>query len=857
MNDRPALVFRLALRCVPPDWRASVLEDLRGEAGQGRLAQWWCACQTLGVAVALHWTFTRTAIMSDIRYAIRSMLHARWFTVGAILTFALGIGVNIAVFSAVDRMLFRQLPYPHPGELVMLRDCPPPTGDCAGSFPGPVAYEAQGRLHTLTDLAVVGWGSPYRTTSDPNDDRFLQLVSASPNVLQVLEVTPILGRLPTATELARRQHLAWLSYDTWRTRFGGVRDIVGRPVYQGKETATIIGVLPRGFIPPSGAILAEWSGLVIDYDGWSMPAPTGRIEIPFARLRSGLTPAAAQTELDGLVRSRGEALVKAAQFQAHVRVDPLQVGIFAQSRRYLQLVAAAVVMVWLVACANLASLFLARGRARERQAAVCVALGASRGRLMATALVESGLTCAAGALLALGALALASHALTVVLPPILNANTAGLTETRIVGFALLVTIAGALLTGLLPSWQLARVDVLRALQQSSTTGRHTRVRGGRGLLAVEAAFGCVLVLGAGLAVRSLYKLMHDDIGMVPTGLYVVRAGVASEVHADPAARLALYQQKIDIARQMPGVIAAGGADVMPTTNMAPMAPFDKSTRRGARYQITRGYFEAMGTSVIGGHTFTAEELESHAPVAIMSRSGARLVWPDRPPAEVVGRVWQPAGETPRQVVGVVEDLKTYYGDDHTLPAAVYLPIGAEQSRFLAFAVRMAPGRTLDAALLRTRLQAQLGQTTLRLTDVPKAMDPYVRDPRFRAVLFTTLALVGLLLSAVGLYAVASYEVAQRRYEMGVRLALGADPSAIARLVIRDACMPVCVGGAGGLMLAYWATPLAAQFLYKVDGRGFATYAMVLVVLIGTAAVAAWFPARDAARTDPAVVLKAN
>lgn len=854
MTARPdGWLFAAALRLVPLAWRESVREDLLEEIGTSRLAWWRCVVAAVGVAVSLRWFFTKDALMSDVHYAIRSMLRARWFTAGAVLTFALGVGVNLAVFSAVDRMLFRSLPYAHPEDLVLLRDCPQPAGECTGSFPSAVAYEGQRHLQTIADVAVAGFARAYTRTTDINDDQILTLVAVSPNLLSVLGVRPALGHELSDDEEASRQQVVWLSEETWRGRFSADPQAIGAPLWRGTQAATIIGVLPRGFIPPAWtAVDPKWDGLVVSYDNWSTIGPTGRIAAPVARLRAGMTPAAAQVELDGFVRSRGEVSAGNGRLNSVVRVDALQDGLFSSYHRYLLLVVFAAAMILLIACANLASLMLARGRSREQQAAIRSALGASRVRLLGTALLESTFMCTAGAVLAVLALVLSSKTLVAFLPPMFSRNAAALWDTRVLGFGLLTALFSAIVTGVIPGWRVSRVDLLPLLQQSAPGGR-ARLTGGRTLLAFEAALGCVLVLGAGLSLRSLYKLMNDDVGIVPTGLYTVSVAPTG---ADPAQQLRSYERAIDVTRQIPGVMHVGGADSVVTSGSTAMHSFSADVR-GGRYQATPDYFEALGTRLLAGRTFTREDSAVAAPVAILSRLGARALWPEREIRAVVGRTWTAPGETPRQIVGVVDDLKNYYGDERSRVPTVYLPIGGQPSHFTTFAVRVNPGVRLDPVQLRTTLQRELGPVRVRLTYVPDTLDPSVRDSRFRAALFVILAVTGLLLTAVGLYAIATYQVAQRRHEMGIRLTLGAEPAQVQWLVIREVCTPVLAGCALGVVFSYWSVQFARQFLYQVDGRDPWTYVLVVMILGLSAAVAAWLPARRAARLDPAVVLRAQ
>jgi predicted permease len=633
---------------------------------------------------------------------------------------------------------------------------------------------------------------------------------------------------------------------------------VGRTVWFGNTPSSVLGILPRGFIPPSWSSQSPtWTGLVVGYDGWVAIGPKGRVAAPFARLRPGITVAAAQAELDAVRSAVGGDPSRPNAPSEFLRVDRMETSLFSQNRAYLWLVVVTAGLVLLMCSANLASLFIARSRAREQLTAICSALGASSARLIITAVLESALVCAAGAVAALLVLAAAQKALNALLPPIFNRYSAGVTDPRVIGFALVATLACATVAGVLPGWRLSRLDVLPLLQQGARGARRARRRGGRGLLVIESALGAMLVLGAVLGVRSFVMLTQEDLGFQPRGLYLANVG-AGAGPADPAAQAASMQQKLDLLRQMPDVLAVGSSDYTPASGAAPMRGFAKGVR-GPRVQVSSGYFDALGVRLIAGRVFTDAEVAAQAPLAMMDRLGARQVWPDLDPAQVIGREWQPSGESPRTIVGIVGSIKLDYGSGPRADPAptAYLPLGAEPTRLSTALIRMRPGSTLQLSALKSFLQAR--QSDARVTGldyVPDAMDPVLRDPRFRAALLSTFALTALLLAAVGLYAVASYDAALRRYEMGVRLTLGASPIDLRRMVVRETCWPVGIGCVAGLIGAWWSASLAQSLLYRTDGREPTLYVLVIAILLAVAAAAAWLPARRAARIDPVVVLKA-
>jgi predicted permease len=856
---------RVAAQAVPAEWRESVQDDLQEEAAAERRGDLWMAYQTARVALRYRWTFRGDALLSDVRYAVRALLAAKWFTAGAMATFALGIGINVAVFCAVDRLLFRSLPYGHPESLVLLRSCEIDSTDCVGSFPAAVAFQLSQHSETMADVSVAGFPQMYRVSRGPSDDPIVSLIAVSPGALRALGVTPLLGRDISDVEIASKSPVAWISEEAWQRRFGSEAGILQRILWSRYEgvPVPVVGVLPRGFVPPSIGQDPEWAGLVVEHggDGWAAIRQTGRLAVPFARLKPGVSVAQAQAEVDAIVNSL--PLEPRQQTRERLRVDRIDASLFAYYRNYLWLIVTAAGLVLVMACSNLASLFLARGRSRQQLAAVCTALGASSGRLVSAALIEALLVCLAGVAGALVVLAAVQKATLLFLPPLFSRYAAGLTDLRVIGFSLVVTVICAIVAGTLPGWRATRLEILPLLQRGTRSGRRARVHGGRGLLVFEAAVGAVLVLGAVLAGRTLLALTYEDLGFQPEGLYLVNAtgGVMPADPRDPAQRMAAQQQGVqqlvDAMRRLPGAAAAGAGDYNPASHAAPMRAFASDVQAGPRVQVTPGYMEAVGVRLVAGRTFTDEDVSSRAPVAMMNRSGARLVWPGTEPAQIVGRVWTPTGETPRRVIGIVEDMKFGYGAEAFEPIA-YVPVGTEVTGWGTISVRMHPGQALPLPALRTFIAERLPNARINsVAHAAEGMSPVLRDPRFRATLLGGFALTALLLAGVGLYAVASYEAAQRRYEMGVRLTLGATPTALRRLILREAAAPVLIGGLIGLVGAWWIAGVGQSFLYRTDARDLTLYVPVLVVLVGTAALAAWTPARRAARTDPAIVLRAQ
>ncbi len=846
---------RLALRLVPRSWRGAVQSDLEDEARRLNRGTMWSSWQALRVGVPLRWAVTGDAMWSDLRYAFRALCAAPVFAVTAVVTFALGIGVNVAVFSAVDRLLFRRLPYANVDRLMFLRNCDSKTGFCAGIFPSNVAYQLQRHSTTVEEIAVAGFAEQVRVSRDPDDPARATLIEISPRLLNVLGVRPVLGRDATADEIASKRVLAWLNYESWTSRFHGAPDVIGQKLWAGAREVEVIGVLPRGFIPPaSSQQVPRWDGLVLDFEGIADIGPTGGIARPVVRLRAGATVESAQAEIAGVVAGLPPPPARPGRPpnpRPTIRVSPVSEELFSLYRSYLWLVVAAAAAVLAVAAANLSTLLLVRGRARSQVAAICTALGASRARLARVALFESGLICVSGVAATLLVLTFVAGSLRAFLPPLFDHYFLESSDGRVLGFALLAAAVSAIVAGLWPAWRTSRADI-RALLQSTTRSGRAGAAGGRSLLALEAALGTALVLGGVMCVRSFVAMATEDLGYEPKDLYSISLTPPSRPASEQAA-LVWYEDALSAVASIPGVRSAGGADVTVGTGAAPMSALSSAYQIGGRFQITSQYFETIGSRILAGRTFTDAETRTPTPVAMLNEPAARLIWPDAAPVANVGKMLHLPGDPPRLVVGLVSTLKGWY--DRQDRAALYLPKGAEPTSFSYAVVRMEPGRTLDLRAVRTAVTARVGAARIDVRYLPATLEPAYVDPRFRALLLGTFAFTGLILAAIGLYAVASADVVLRRYETGVRLALGARPGDVARRIILEACRPVLAGVVVGLVVSYWCAQFVQAFLHRVDGRDPWTYALVAVTLIATAVGAAWLPAQRAASTDPASVLR--
>lgn len=796
--------------------------------------------------------------MSDFRDAVRSLLHARWFALGAVVTFALGIGVNVAVFSAVDRMTFRPLPYRDVNRLVVLKQGTLDRTQTSGTLPAMWVVMGRGHVAGIEDMAMAdSFGRGYALTSEPGAESAVGALPVTFNMLTVLGVSPIRGRGFTEDDARANRRLVLISYSTWQRQFGGRDDVLQATVWQAGQPAEIIGVLPRGFIPPAANALPSY-GLSLNAELMRTATPTDRADPLVVRLSPGATVASVEAAFAPIVAEyeRQQPPPPSGKPVSRTRavLRPIGESMFGYYRNYMWLVAGAAGLVLLIACVNLASLMLVRGRSREHETAVRVALGASTARVMRGAVLEALLLSVAGAAVGIGAMAWSNQALRTLLPTVFVSYSEAWYDPRVVGFSVLAATACALLAGLLPGLRLSKVDVLPVLKAVDGRTQAGRLRGGTSLLIVEAAIGVVLVTGAAMTARSLIGLMRTDLGFDPNGVYSVNLAFPWNPQESGDARLRQYNEALRVIRTLPGVRAAVGADVLPISGAVGNA--FGGGHDGQRWQVTDQLVEAMGMRLIAGRTFSRLEVGRSADLAVLSEQGAALVWPGVHPRDVVGRILQFPGEVPREVVGVVSDVRSGYA----MPPypSIYVPVTPLKFRFMMFVAHLDDGATFPLALLRDRIRQEVGEPA-RIGAGPEmeSLRAGLRDQRFRALLFTAFGAVGLVLSAVGLYAVTSFDVAARRREMGVRLALGALPADVMRQVLRESVRPVLVGVVAGVLVSVWAAKFLQTFLHQVDARDPGTYAVVGLTLVATAVMAAWIPARRAARTDPALVLKAQ
>jgi putative ABC transport system permease protein len=805
------------------------------------------------------------AFRSDLGYAARMLRKNLGFTTAAVATLALGIGANTAIFSVVNAALLRPLPYPDPDKLVMVWE----TGVLGTSSRSEVApanfvdYRDQNRAFEYVagyydeNANLTGTGEPERVEG--------QAVSAS--LFPLLGVEPLLGRafLPEEDQ-AGAERVVVLSYGLWQRRFGGDPGIVGQSILLNGRASTVLGVMPRSFRFP-GRDDQFWVPLAMHPEQAS-----GRGDHYLkvvARLRDDVTLEQARADMDA-ISSRLEEQFPRTNTDLRTTLVPLHEQLVGDVRPALLVLLGVVGFVLLIACVNIANLMMARAATRQKELAIRAALGASRGRIVGQLLTESlllaGLGGAAGLLLALRTVDL----LAPLLPESLTWAQGLGPDVWVLGFTAAVSLLTGVAFGLMPALQFSRPGPGEALKEGSQgsalgSGR----KGVRSFLIVsEMALALVLLIGAGLTIKSFLGLTGVDPGFQADGLLTMRVELPPTKYPTSEERSAFYDQALERVRALPGVQGAGLISFLPLKDTGMFFSFSIEGRAAASdvdlpsaafRVISPEYFGTMGIPLLRGRSFGEQDRKDSPTVTIINRAMAERFWPGEDPVGMRIKVGPPDAPNPwAVVVGVVGDVRQTMLESELKPQ-MYVPYTQDRRAFAAprdLVVRAAGEPTSLAAAVRGEIWAvDSDQPISDIRTMEQVVSASVTQPRLHMLLLTFFAAVALALAGVGIYGVISYAAAQRTHEIGVRMALGARPGDVLRLVLGQGMVWALVGVAVGLAGAFALTRLMSSLLYGVSATDPATFALVPVLLVGVALVACYIPARRAARVDPMTALR--
>ena len=796
-------------------------------------------------------------LLQDVRYALRTLAQSPAFTLVVVLTLALGIGANTAIFSVVKGVLLTPLPYKDPSRLMVVWES---NGTSTHNVVNPANYmDWHDRATSFSGLALLSWAG--LTFTGDHAERVAGR-AVTPDFFAVLGATPLLGR--TFNEEESRPNsprLIVLSEALWRRRLGADPAVVGRAVPVAGGTARVVGVMPASFRPMPLGREEYWEPMALD---WSNRARNGRYAMALGRLKDGVTIERAQNEMSAIARQLES---DAPDFDTgwSATVVPLMEQVVGGAQRTILVVLGAVSLVLLIACANVANLMLARAASHERELAVRTALGASRWRLVRQALVESVILAlaggAAGALLATWGV----HLLVAAAPPEVPRIADIRLDITVLAVTALLSMAVGVLFGLPAALSRsgAAIQGVHAATTRTTAGvPAARLRGA--LVIAQMSLAIVLLVGAGLLVRSLQRLIAVDPGFDPANISALTITLPDATYPDSLRRVAFYERLLERVRNMPGVQSAGIISWLPMTpgnavtsltvvGRPEPAPGQKPT--AAIRIVDPGYFDAMRIPLRRGRSLATSDRLGSVPVAVISEAMAHQLWSGEDPIGRRVKVdwWHPSVSV--EIVGVVGDSR-HDGLDAEIQPTLFYPFAQESQGGMSLVLRS----KLPPATLTRMVRAAVSELDQELP-VTDAVTMYHRisemmtDRRYPAFVLGLFAGLALTLAAVGIYGVLSYTVGQRTREIGVRLALGARPADVLRTVLGGGLRLTLVGVALGGTVAGLAAGALGRLLYGVHPLDPVTFAIVTLVLVGVALLAMAAPARRAVRVDPMVALR--
>ena len=802
---------------------------------------------------------TPSTILRDVRYALRMLLRNPGFTAVALLTFAVGIGVNTAVFSVFNGVLLRPLPYPGADRITMMWVDNRPQGikEDIGSYPNYVDWRAR---NTSFEHVAAYTGGAFTLTGADEPER-IPGARTTANFHDVMGLKPVLGRLYTEEhEKAGNDNVVLLSHGLWQRRFGGAADVLGRTMTLNGVPHEIIGVMPPELRLPSTAQL--WKPLA-PTDG--QRAARNSFWLPvIGRLKPGVPLAQAQTEMTAIASRIEAEYPSMAGFGAHL--VPLHRQIVGDVERSLLVLMAAVGCVLLIACANLGNLMLGRTAARRKELAIRTALGAARGRLIRQIVTETLVLAVAGAILGLLLAFWATEFFLQVGGDAIPRPESITIDGRVVLFTLALAVVAAILAGLVPAFQATRTAVREHLQEGGREGGGGGSRRTRSvLIGAEMALAFMLLAGAGVLVRTLWSMQQVDRGFDPAGVAVMTLSLPPALFPEQADVRSFYGRLLDRIRTLPGVESAATTTgvLQPVVTSSGVFSIEGKPDPPPGQQVefplevvSPGFFETLRIPLAAGRTFGDQDHADAPPVVVINETLAQYGWPGQ---SAVGRRIKggtAASDGPwLTVIGVIRDVRRAEVTRAIRPE-LYFPSLQGTPRTQMVVVRTAgdPARILPT--IRGEVRAMHPQLPLFAAGTLEGeLSETLSQPRFRAILLAGFAVIAMLLASIGIYGVTAHAVGQRTREVGVRMALGAQPRDVLLLILRQHLRPAVVGIAFGLAGAFALARFIRSLVYGVGAADPATLSGMGLTLLLVAAFACWIPARRATRVDAVVALR--
>jgi putative ABC transport system permease protein len=800
-----------------------------------------------------------STFLRDSRYAIRMLLHNPGFTLIAVMTFALGIGVNAAVFTVFNGVLLRPLPYPDPDRITMIWMDNRRQGikEDITSYPNYRDWKEQNTSYAhIAGIAnaafnLTGAGEPERLTG----------AQATASFFDVMGLKPVIGRVFTeANETPGQDRVVVISHGLWMRRFGGSADALGKTMTLNGNPHEIIGVMPGALRVPEKAEV--WRPLALPEQARTS---RGSFFLPvIGRLKPGVSVQQAQTDMSGISARLEQAYEVQKGFGAYV--VSLHRQLVGDIERSLLVLMAAVGFVLLIACANLGNLMLGKTATRQKELAVRSALGAKRARLIVQIVTETLLLAAAGGVLGvLFAYWASQFFITIGGDSIPRPDAIGI-DFRVLGFALLLAVVAAVIAGLVPALQASRSDVVEHLREGGREGGSVASRRTRSVLvAAEVALAFVLLAGAGLLMRTLWSMERVDRGFRPESVAMTTISAPAALFAQPVDVRGFYARALERVRALPGVESAGTATGVLLPLLANSTTFSIEGKPLPREEerieypvesVSPGYFETLGYAVASGRTFNEHDHADAPRAVVINETLARQGWPGQ---DAVGRRLRPGDDTSTgpwlTVVGVVRDVRRGDLRGNVRPEVYLCSLQATpRTQMLLVRTSTEPAAILPsvrAALREIHPQIPLFNAGTLAGEFSETLT----SPRFRAILLAGFAVIALLLASIGIYGVTAHAVSQRRHEVGIRMALGARGGDVLGLMMAQHLRPALIGLVIGVAAAIALSRSLSSLVYGVGTTDPLTFAAMGIALVAVAAAACWIPARRATRVDPVVALR--
>jgi putative ABC transport system permease protein len=796
----------------------------------------------------------------DIKYAVRLLLKSPGFAIVAILTLALGIGANTTMFSVIDAVLLESAPVREPQRLVMVWEN---------------NYKRQRRTNVVGPANYIRWTEqnhsfedigtfiafPFNVIVNGQAER-VRAGIASPSLFTTLGARPVLGRIFSPDEQQPgKDNVVLISYAYWQQRFGGDSSVVGKDMAFNGTPVKIVGVLPPNF------------DLIDKVNVWTTFTvrpqtrnSRGRSMTVIARLKPGVSLEQAQADMD-VVASHTRADLPDFDAGWGVTLVPFNEQMVGGLKSALYVLLGAVAFVLLIACANVANLLMAKASAREKEIAIRTALGVSRRRLVRQLLTESILLSLAGGAAGIALAFWAIEAVIAMAPAAFPGYTNIHLNLPVLAFTFAVSVITGILFGLVPALRASRTDPQEALKEGGRAiGSPGRQRVRNVLVVAEAATALILLVGAGVLMRSFIRLMNVDAGFRPAGVLTMEISLSGDRYGKPEAVAQFFMGAVERVQQLPGVTSAGAISWLPLSGLGSATGFTLDDRPAPKPDeepvcdvraITPDYFRVMGIAMLRGRTFDPSQDHADDPVKkiVVNQATVDMYWPGQDPiGKTIHMEWGPVLKA--EVVGVVADIRPLKLESATHNPMLYWYVPQFSTGFMTLVARTSGDP--KALIGSVKSQIQSIDSTIPVANIRTMEDVVgesIREPRFTTTLLGIFAALALVLAGIGLYGVISYSVTQRQHELGIRMALGARPADVWFMVIREGMMLTLTGTAVGLVVALSLAQYLSTLVYGVSTHDAMTFGLVPIVVCAVAALACYIPARRATKVDPMVALR--